>query len=151
VARAVRSNAKWMCVTGGEPYEQNLTILTTLAKEAGLHTQVETSGTVDTYYPFDWITLSPKDLFSKKKTFPKMAERSSEIKVVVTKESDLDYYLTNYYEKYCRGNGNDDSSRPLIVQLVDNDMSLVPNVIEKIRTREGVRLMMQQHKVMMLR
>src|SRR5690349_3622570 len=50
VSRAVSSNAKWMCVTGGEPYEQDLTTLISLAKQSGLNTQVETSGTVDAPY-----------------------------------------------------------------------------------------------------
>lgn len=82
-----------------------------------MNVQVETSGTVWQELELDWITLSPKDLFSKKKTLDYFGVDANEIKCVVTKDSDVDYYLDTY-GIFC----ND--AKPIIFQLVDNDTSL---------------------------
>ena len=140
-------NLLWVCITGGEPYEQDISDLLMSIEENSLMSHIETSGTVtigDT--DPDWITLSPKDLFSKKKTLEYFKEESSEIKCVVTKDSDFDYYVDNYY-RYC------DIDKPLIFQPVDNSVNLIQNVIDRITSKEleFARIMLQQHKVLMLR
>jgi 7-carboxy-7-deazaguanine synthase len=152
VKRAVESQAHWMCITGGEPYEQDLTKLVALAHDDGLKVQVETSGAAkwqDMFYPpIDWICLSPKDLFTKKEFRTKMEFKqwSHEIKCVVTKPSDIDYYIDNYYD-FCR------HDKPLIFQLVDNNVKLVKNILDTIHERNlsHARCMMQIHKIMELR
>lgn len=142
IDRARKSGTKWMCITGGEPYEQDLSLLLFAAHRAGLRTHIETSGTVNKpELVFSWICLSPKDLFSKKKTFPIFTSIADEIKCVVTKMSDVDYYLKEYYTDY----------KPFILNMVDNNFSLLNEIIEKVRGKDNVRIMMQQHKVMNLR
>src|SRR4029078_11851126 len=64
--RAVETGTHWVCITGGEPYEQDLRKLVWTAQWHQLKTQVETSGGAPWKdYHLDWITLSPKDLFTK--------------------------------------------------------------------------------------
>jgi 7-carboxy-7-deazaguanine synthase len=135
---------KWICITGGEPYEQDLSKLVSLAQQSGYKVHVETSGTEWQDIPIDWICLSPKDLFSKKKTKEEFKEKSHEIKCVVTKDSDVDYYLNNYYQ-YCNTN------KPFIIQVVDNNAKLVPMVFDKLSRLPNTRIMIQQHKILDLR
>jgi 7-carboxy-7-deazaguanine synthase len=150
IRRALSSGAGWMCITGGEPYEQDMTKLLHQAHIAGMKTQIETSGSVwKDYGEFpDWITLSPKDLFTKadKQTKTEFKLQSNEIKVVVTKMEDVDYYLEKYYE-FCNAN------KPLIFQPVDNNTKFVDGILERIKRDRllHARCMIQCHKVLQLR
>lgn len=150
IDRALDSGAEWICITGGEPYEQDLTNLLRQADEAKLKTQIETSGSVwkdYVNYP-DWICLSPKDLFAKKGLVAKseFKRNADEIKVVVTKPEDIDYYVANYYS-WC------DENKPLIFQPVDNDIKLVDGIMHyiKIHHLQYARCMIQCHKILNLR
>jgi 7-carboxy-7-deazaguanine synthase len=143
VARAKRSGAKWLCLTGGEPLEQDVTDLLIEARRNDIKVHLETSGA---YYSealiyCHWITLSPKDLFSKKKADARVVQRAHEVKCVVTKETDIDYYLETYQSK----------ERPLILNAVDNKLDLLSTIIEKTRGLPNVRVMHQCHKIMNLR
>lgn len=153
IDRALNSGAEWICITGGEPYEQDLTTLLKLADNAGItgiKTQIETSGSVwKDYAPFpDWICLSPKDLFAKKGLVAKseFKRNANEIKVVVTKLEDIDYYVANYYS-WC------DENKPLIFQPVDNDVKLVDGIMKRINkyNLHFARVMIQCHKLLNLR
>jgi organic radical activating enzyme len=55
-----KSPCKWICITGGEPYTQNLQRLANLLKTWQYNIQVETNGTLYHYAPIDHITISPK-------------------------------------------------------------------------------------------
>lgn len=147
--RAFYSCVKWMCITGGEPYEQPLFDLVAAAHKHKMYCCVETSGTESQpNVPMDWITLSPKDLFSKKKTLPEFKLHASEIKCVVTKKEDLDYYVKEYYP------AAQEHNIPFIIQPVDNDPELVPMILEEY-ARRGMngnsRIMLQTHKFMKVR
>jgi 7-carboxy-7-deazaguanine synthase len=150
IQRASKKGADWMCITGGEPYEQDLSELLRQAEHAGIKTTIETSGSVwKDYHPNpDWITLSPKDLFTKKNLVTKdeFKSKCNEIKVVITKQSDIDYYIQEYYQ-YC------DEAKPLIFQPVDNDTSLVDMIMTTIQKEKLLyaRCMIQCHKVINLR
>lgn len=145
-------NIYWVCITGGEPLEQDISHLLTELELNGYMSHVETSGTalggdhasyIDT---IDWLALSPKDLFSKKKTLDVWKKLANEIKVVVTKESDIDYYIDNYYNYT-------DTEKPLIFQPVDNDQKLIDPILKKMDRYDllNCRLMIQQHKIVGLR
>ena len=76
----------WVCLTGGEPFLQDLRPLVRLLKKQKLKIQVETNGTI--YYPLpaDWFTVSPKPKsYSFKPEFRTLAD---EVKLVVSKELD---------------------------------------------------------------
>ncbi|MDW7759618.1 MAG: 7-carboxy-7-deazaguanine synthase QueE [Acidobacteriota bacterium] len=52
--------ADWICLTGGEPFLQNIGPLARRLRKAGLPIQIETNGTLYRRIPFDWLTISPK-------------------------------------------------------------------------------------------
>jgi 7-carboxy-7-deazaguanine synthase len=140
-------NIYWVCITGGEPLEQNISPLLKELELNNFMSHVETSGTcyggsMDSLTEIDWLALSPKDLFSKKKTLPEFKELANEIKVVVTKESDIDYYINNYYNYT-------DTEKPLIFQPVDNNQKLIDPILKKMDRYDllNCRLMIQQHKI----
>ena len=79
--------ARWICLTGGEPFMQDVRLLIRLLKKERCLVQVETNGT--RYYPTaaDWLTVSPKP-----KEYPVRTEfqrRAKEVKLVVTEDLDL--------------------------------------------------------------
>lgn len=79
-----RFPVRWVCLTGGEPFLQDLLPLARLLKKQKLKIQVETNGTL--YYPLpaDWFTLSPKP---KSYSFrPEFRTLADEVKLVVSKE-----------------------------------------------------------------
>jgi len=157
VKRAKKSKASWVCITGGEPFEQDLRPLIHKLRLEGLSIHIETSGQYIPNYLLkigsknspdfiDWICLSPKDLFSVKKykTHQLMLEMADEIKCVVTKKEDIDFYVQNF-ESFTN------NGKPLILQPVDNDKKIATKILESIKGRENIRCMIQCHKVMDLR
>lgn len=83
----LRYPARWVCLTGGEPFMQDLRLLVRLLKRDHFHVQVETNGT--RYYPLaaDWLTVSPKPrAYLVRPEFQRLAK---EVKLVVTRELDL--------------------------------------------------------------
>jgi len=79
-----RYPARWVCLTGGEPFMQDIRLLVKRLRRDGYRVQVETNGT--RYYPLaaDWLTVSPKpeDYFVRQE-FQRLAK---EVKLVVTKD-----------------------------------------------------------------
>jgi len=100
VQRAVDSGSKWICITGGEPCEQELGKLMYEIKSTDLHSSIETSGSEfnQALHDFDHVVLSPKDLFTqaKFKCNELVIDSANELKCVVTQESDIDYYLKTF-------------------------------------------------------
>lgn len=147
--RAKQSGAKWMCITGGEPYEQPLASLVNAAHEQDLYCCVETSGTEEqNNVSMDWITLSPKDRFSKKKTRDIFKEIASEMKCVITDKEDLIYYLDKYYP-YAQKYGI-----PFIIQPVDGKENLARMALSEysnLGLDGNFRVMMQVHKIWNMR
>lgn len=99
VKRALESYCDWVCITGGEPLEHDISSLIDDLKEAGLKVMIETSG----YGKYDcmnadWIVLSPKDRFSDKKC---SLDYFSELKCVVTSKDDVLYYTQKYKREDC--------------------------------------------------
>lgn len=145
VARAKATGVKWVCITGGEPLEQDLTLLVKLLHGEGLLTQIETSGM---YYHevlnnIDHVVVSPKDLFAKKGIEPNdlITEHADEVKCVITKQSDIDYYINKYK----------DFSGTKIFQPVDSKPEIA-NLVQDMKAKEvgDWLLMSQQQKVLKL-
>lgn len=79
---------KWVCISGGEPFLQDLSQLVKRLKKIGFLIQIETNGTSFQNLPFDWITLSPKPPdYSFKRKYLKSAK---EVKIVVDKNLSTD-------------------------------------------------------------
>jgi organic radical activating enzyme len=82
-----RFPARWVCLTGGEPFMQDVRLLVRLLKRDSCLVQVETNGT--RYYPtaVDWFTVSPKP--KEYLVRPQFQRLAKEVKLVVTRELDL--------------------------------------------------------------
>jgi len=86
IDNAYNSEAKSIVVTGGEPFSYDLTYLSKKAKEKGLETFVETSGSYPLTGEWDWICVSPK---IQKAPLPEFNGIADELKVIIHKESDF--------------------------------------------------------------
>lgn len=81
-----KTPAEIVVVTGGEPLLHNLDALTYELKEAGLQTNIETSGSSPLSGSWDWICLSPKKF---KETLPEVIAAANELKIIVYNKSDF--------------------------------------------------------------
>jgi organic radical activating enzyme len=85
VANAVL-HSRTIVVTGGEPLTWDMGPLTTLLKEKGLDTHIETSGAYKLTGTWDWICLSPKKI---KLPTAEVYTKANELKVIVYNKDDL--------------------------------------------------------------
>lgn len=81
-----KTPAQLVVITGGEPLMHELGPLTSLLKEQGLATHLETSGAHPLSGHWDWICLSPKKF---KAPLDTVLFAAHELKVVVYHSSDL--------------------------------------------------------------
>lgn len=84
--------AGMVVITGGEPLMHDLGELTRQLREAGLQTNLETSGSSPLSGEWDWICLSPKKF---KAPLPGILPLANELKVIVFNKSDF-----NWAEKF---------------------------------------------------
>jgi organic radical activating enzyme len=92
VTKAVQSSpandGRLVVITGGEPLMHNLDSLTSELKNAGFHTNLETSGSSPLSGTWDWICLSPKKF---KAPLTEVIAAADELKVVIFNKSDFDW------------------------------------------------------------
>ena len=81
-----KTPAEIVVVTGGEPLMHNLDELTKELQEAGLKTNIETSGSSPLSGSWDWICLSPKKF---KKPLAEVIRAANELKIIVYNKSDF--------------------------------------------------------------
>ena len=83
--RALRKRfpADWACLTGGEPFLQDIGPLVDGLKKKGLKVQVETNGRNFHELAVDWLTVSPKP--TSYAYHPRFRRRAGEVKLVVSK------------------------------------------------------------------
>ncbi len=86
VGLVLESGATIAVVTGGEPMMHNLDELTSMLKQAGIRTHVETSGAHPISGSWDWVCLSPKKF---KAPLDEMVAAANELKTVVYNKSDF--------------------------------------------------------------
>jgi organic radical activating enzyme len=82
-----RYPARWICLTGGEPFMQDIRLLVRLLKRDRCRVQVETNGT--RYYSLaaDWFSVSPKPkAYYVRPEFRRLAK---EVKLVVSRDLNL--------------------------------------------------------------
>jgi len=78
--------AEMVVITGGEPLMHNLTFLTKVLQEAGLETNIETSGSSSLSGSWDWICPSPKKF---KAPLPEVVPFANELKIIVFNKTDF--------------------------------------------------------------
>lgn len=82
------SQTPMVVITGGEPLLHNLDELTQSIKEAGIATNIETSGSSPLSGDWDWICVSPKKF---KEPLPEVLLSAHELKIIVFNKSDFDW------------------------------------------------------------
>jgi organic radical activating enzyme len=126
---------KRVCITGGEPLEQDLRGLTTVLEAEGYAIHLETNGAHLFVGAFDWITMSPKKYFlSENVPF------ASEVKCVITCADDLKKYEPLIQD-----------ARRLIFVPVSNDLAIAQLIIEYVKAHPEVRLGWQLQKTITMK
>jgi 7-carboxy-7-deazaguanine synthase len=82
-----RYPARWVCLTGGEPFMQDIRLLVRLLKRDNCLVQVETNGMRFYSLAADWLTISPKpkDYLVR----PEFQRLAKEVKLVAGRELSL--------------------------------------------------------------
>jgi 7-carboxy-7-deazaguanine synthase len=88
VKKAKSSGSEIVVITGGEPAMHNLELLTQELQDAGLKTNIETSGAYPLTGSWDWVCLSPKKF---KAPHPSVFEKANELKIIIYNKSDFDW------------------------------------------------------------
>lgn len=128
--------AQLVVITGGEPLMHNLAPLTAALKEAGLQTNIETSGSHPLSGEWDWICLSPKKF---KAPLPDILPYANELKVVVFNKSDFDWA-----EKYA---AQVSPACKLFLQPEwEKAAAMTPLIVEYIKANPKWELSLQIHK-----
>lgn len=129
---------KRVCITGGEPFLQDLTPLVKSLKKEKYWLAAETNGTLWQKLPLDWLTVSPKT--GGKKSHPygydkRFLKAASEFKYVITGRRSLDFI-----DKRIKV--------PVVLQPVDNDVKRAIEITEFLKKNAGRDwyLRMQMHK-----
>ncbi|MCX6564862.1 MAG: 7-carboxy-7-deazaguanine synthase QueE [Candidatus Aminicenantes bacterium] len=92
VAAALKRNRKswsvdWVCLTGGEPFTQDIGPLVDHFHRDGFRVQVETNGTIFKDHTFDWVTVSPKP--PRYEVAAEFLGQARDVKLVVSRELTL--------------------------------------------------------------
>lgn len=87
-SRAKRSGTELVVITGGEPVMYDLSELTASLRNAGLKTNIETSGVYPLTGTWDWVCFSPKKF---KTPDPSIYSKANELKVIIYNRSDFSW------------------------------------------------------------
>jgi 7-carboxy-7-deazaguanine synthase len=135
---ALRSGAKSVVVTGGEPLMWNLDLLCSKLREENISTFIETSGAYTLSGKWDWICLSPKRNMPPSDNIFKQAD---ELKVIIESQDDFEY--AERYKKMvgpeCKLFLQPEWSRFKVV---------IPQIVSYVRKNPGWRISLQIHKYM---
>ncbi len=131
-----KTPAEIVVVTGGEPLMHDLTALTKELHDAGLKTNIETSGAYPLSGSWDWICLSPKKF---KAPMPSVVPFANELKVVVFNKSDFDWA-----EKYAALVSP--SCKLYLQPEWDKAAEMTPLIIDYIKAHPKWELSLQIHK-----
>ncbi|RDK89339.1 7-carboxy-7-deazaguanine synthase QueE [Marinirhabdus gelatinilytica] len=86
IAENASKYAKTIVITGGEPLTWDMGPLTSLLKEKGMDTHIETSGAYKLSGTWDWVCLSPKKM---KLPTPEVYAAANELKVIIYNNDDF--------------------------------------------------------------
>ena len=132
-----RCDMEWICITGGEPAQYDLSELTKLLKQSDKKISIETSGCYPVQGVFDWITISPK-FCGKKQYLSTNTALASEFKFPIGKQSDL-ILIKNFIQ-----NEQIDKSK-ILLQPISQSQSATKLCIDAVKQYQW-RLSLQTHK-----
>lgn len=128
--------AKLVVITGGEPLMHDLNALTAALQNAGLETNIETSGSSPFSGSWNWICLSPKKF---KAPLPEILPLANELKIIIFNRSDF-----AWAEKYA---ALVSASCKLFLQPEwDKAAEVTPMMIDYIKQNPQWELSLQVHK-----
>lgn len=138
VDRAKSSGTELVVITGGEPAMYDLNLLTSELQNAGLRTNIETSGAYPLTGTWDWVCLSPKKF---KPAHPSVFEKASELKIIVYNKSDFEW--AEEHAAKVR------ASCELFLQPEwSREKEMVPLIIEYVKKNPQWKISLQIHKYM---
>lgn len=128
--------AQLVVITGGEPLMHQLDALTAALKQAGLETNIETSGSHPLSGTWDWICLSPKKF---KAPLPAIVPQAQELKVVIFHPSDFEWA-----ERYAAQTGP--ACKLYLQPEWDKREIMTPLIIEYVKNNPQWEISLQVHK-----
>ncbi len=139
VEEAAKHPGKLAVITGGEPLMHQLDELTDALHQAGIQTNIETSGVCEVVTGhWDWICFSPKKF---KAPNPDIYDKAHELKVVIYHPSDFEW-AEGYAAKMS----------PDCMLFLQPEWSksetILPLIIEYIKDNPKWRISLQVHKFM---
>jgi 7-carboxy-7-deazaguanine synthase len=136
--RAKASGTDIVVITGGEPVMYDLTELTGALKEAGLKTNIETSGAYPITGEWDWVCFSPKKF---KAPHSSIYEHANELKVIVYNKSDFSW-AEEFAEKV-------NPECELFLQPEwSKEKEMLPLIIDYVKKNPRWKVSLQIHKYM---
>jgi organic radical activating enzyme len=138
VKEAKDSGAKVVVVTGGEPLMYDLSLLTSSLKEAGLQSNIETSGAYPLSGQWDWICFSPKKF---KAPLEEFYNTSHELKVIAFNKSDF---------KWAEDHGTKmhDGSQLFLQPEWSKEKEMTPLIVDFVKQNPKWKISLQTHKYM---
>ncbi len=133
------AKAKLAVITGGEPCMHDLNELTKQLHEAGIQTNIETSGTHPLSGAFDWICFSPKRF---KKPLEAFYEKADELKIVIFHENDF-RWAESHASKMKNTN-----CKLLLQPEWDQQATVLPQIIDYVKAHPQWSISLQTHKYM---
>jgi organic radical activating enzyme len=88
IANNAKKYSKTIVITGGEPLTWDMGPLTSLLKEKGINTHIETSGAYKLSGIWDWICLSPKKM---KLPTAEVYQEAHELKAIIYNKNDFKF------------------------------------------------------------
>ncbi|MBL7840148.1 MAG: radical SAM protein [Cyclobacteriaceae bacterium] len=138
VNRAKASGTKLVVITGGEPAMYDLTLLTKSLQQAGLQTNIETSGAYPLTGTWDWICFSPKKF---KAPDASIYDKANELKVIVYNKHDFTW-AENFAQKVSA------SCKLFLQPEWSKEKEMLPLIIEYVKANPKWEVSLQIHKYM---
>src|SRR5687768_4949360 len=136
ISEVKKTPAEIVVITGGEPLLHNLDELTAELQQAGLQTNIETSGSSPLSGSWNWICLSPKKL---KEPLPEVIVAANDLKIIIFNKTDF-----NWAEKFA-------SQVPAACRLYlqpewSRAAQMTPLIVDYIKAHPQWGLSLQIHK-----
>jgi len=138
VEHASSHPASSVVVTGGEPLMVNMDYLTTLLKQKGIETFLETSGAYPLSGLWDWICLSPK---RNSPPVEELFDRAHELKVIIASEEDFSWAIEN-------GSRVGEGCKLFLQPEWSRREAILPAIIRFVKNNPHWMISLQAHKYM---
>lgn len=138
VNRAKASGTKLVVITGGEPALYDLTLLTKSLQQAGLQTNIETSGVYPLTGTWDWVCFSPKKF---KAPDPTIYQYANELKIIVYNKHDFTW-AEDFAQKVSA------SCKLFLQPEWSKEKEMLPLIIEYVKANPKWEVSLQIHKYM---